>query len=176
MTVKQSCLTLATALLLSQLSVAYAAEEDTVQAVIPWEGQGEVHQVDTGTMMFLGSIEGVMYIESSSGDMNEAFVMCPMIQKLDIESGRTEAEAHCEITASPDDVAYAHLSCDGEIGNCRGSFTLIDGEGRFAGISGSGDLRVRSPMHALVSDLAAGATLRVSAGLAIVKDLGYRIQ
>ena len=45
----------------------------------------------------------------------------------------------------------------------------------FAGISGSGDLRVRSPIRALISDMGAGAMLRVGAGLAVIKDLKYRI-
>ena len=175
MTVKRSYLISAAALLLLQVSPVYAAEQDTVQAIIPWEAHGRVFQVDTSTMMFLGAVQGVMYIESSRGDMHEAFVMCPIIQKLVLETGKSEAVAHCEISASPDNVAYAELSCEGEVGNCQGTFTLIDGEGKFSGISGTGTLRVRSPMHALISDMAAGAELRVSSGLAVVKDLNYRI-
>jgi hypothetical protein len=56
----------------------HAAEQDTVQAIIPWEANGRVYQVDTGTMMFLGAFTGVMYIESSQGEMHEALVMCPI--------------------------------------------------------------------------------------------------
>jgi len=52
---------------------------------------------------------------------------------------------------------------------------LVDGEGKFAGISGTGKLRVRSPMHALIADMSAGAILRVSSGLVIINDLKYRI-
>ncbi len=175
MTVKRSYLISATAFLLMQVSPGYAAEQDTLQAIIPWDAQGRVFQVDTGTLMFLGAVQGVMYIESSRGDMHEAFVMCPIIQKLVLETGKTEGVAHCEISASPEDVVYAELSCSGELGNCQGTFTLIDGEGKFAGISGAGTLRVRSPMHALISDMAAGAVLRVASGLIVVKDLKYRI-
>lgn len=175
MTVKRSYLISAIAILLMNLSPLQAAEQDTVQAVIPWEAEGRVFQVDTNTMMFLGALEGIMYIESSRGEMHEAFVMCPIVQKLDIDSGKTEAEGHCEITASADDVVFAKMDCSGEIGSCQGSFKLTDGEGEFAGISGSGDLRVRSPIRTLVADMAAGAMLRVGAGLATIKDLKYRI-
>jgi hypothetical protein len=175
MIVKRSFLISAMPLLLLIFSPVHAAEQDTVQAIIPWEAEGRVFQVDTGTMMFLGAVKGVMYVESSRGEMHEAFVMCPIIQKFTLETGRTEAVAHCEISASGEDVAYAELSCNGEVGACEGTFTLIDGEGRFAGISGAGTLRVRSPMRALIADMAAGAVLRVASGLVIVKDLEYRI-
>ena len=172
--VKRSYLISAAAMLLN-VSAIHAAEQDIVQAIIPWEAEGRVFQVDTGTMMFLGAIRGVMYIESSRGEMHEAFVMCPLIQNLFRETGETDAVAHCEISASPENVAYAELSCSGEVGNCEGTFTLVDGEGQFAGISGTGSLRVRSPMHALIADLAADSILRVSSGLAVVRDLNYRI-
>lgn len=163
--------------LVLHLPLVQAAEEDTIQGYIPWEAEGQVYQVDTNTMMFLGSMKGVLYIESSQGEMHEAFIMCPIIQTLDIESGTTEATAHCELSAGPQDVLYARMSCDGELGGggCSGKFTLIDGEGRFAGISGEGDLKVRSPLRMLVAGMAAGATLRVGSGLAIIKDLKYRI-
>ena len=174
MTVLRIALPTAATLLLA-LSTAQAAEQDTVQAVIPWEAEGQVFQVDTGTMLFLGALEGIMYIESSRGDMHEAFVECPVMQELDMQSGKTEATGRCEITSSDASVAYAELTCKGEVGNCDGKIKLISGEGELAGISGSGNLRIRSPMRALIADLGSGAVLRVGAGLAVIKDLNYRI-
>jgi len=162
--------------LLALLSgLADAAEQGTVDAIIPWEAEGQVHQIDTKSLMFLGSLEGIMYIESSEGEMHEAFVMCPIIQTMDLESLTTKATAHCEISASPESVLYATLTCDGEPGGCAGKFTLVDGEGEFAGISGEGDLTVRSPMRMLIKDMAAGAILRIGSGLAVVRNLQYRI-
>ncbi len=175
MTVNRSYMTSAAVLLLVNFVPVNAAEQDTVQAIIPWEANGRVFQVDTSTIMFLGAFTGVMYIESSQGEMHEAFVMCPIIQKLNLKLSSSEAVGHCEISASPENVAYAELTCKGEVGNCDGTFTLIDGEGKFAGISGTGTLRVRSPMRALIIDMAAGAELRVASGLAIIKDLKYSI-
>lgn len=175
MTERTGNLAATVALLLLNISPVLAAEQDTIQAIIPWDAEGRVFQVDTGTMMFLGAMHGIMYVQSSRGEIHEAFVMCPVTQKLDIESGDTEATARCEITASADDVAYAELSCNGKVGDCNGTFELIDGEGKFAGISGSGKLRVRSPLSALVAGAAAGADIRIGSGLAVIKDLQYRI-
>ncbi len=175
MTVKRSYLISAAALLLVNFLPVHAAEQDTVQAMIPWEAEGRVFQVDTSTTMFFGAFTGVMYIESSRGEMHEAFVMCPIIQKLNLKMSNSEAVGHCEISASPENVAYAKLTCNGEVGSCNGTFTLIDGEGDFAGISGTGTLRVRSPMRALITNMAAGADLRIASGLAVIKDLEYSI-
>lgn len=175
MTVKRSFLTSVVALLLVSLLPVHAAEQDTVQAIIPWEASGRVFQVDTSTMMFLGAFTGVMYVESSQGEIHEAFVMCPIIQKLNLEKGNSEAVGHCEISASSEDVAFAELTCDGEVGSCNGAFTLIGGKGKFAGIAGTGALRVRSPMHALVTGMSSGADLRIASGLAVIKNLSYSI-
>jgi hypothetical protein len=175
MTVKRRYLISAAALLLLNFLPAHAAEQGTVQAIIPWAAEGRVFQTDTNTIMFLGAFTGVMYIESSQGEMHEAFVMCPIIQTLNLEMDSSEATGYCEISASPENVAYAKLSCNGEVGSCRGTFTLVDGEGEFSGISGSGTLQVRSPMRALITGMAAGADLRVASGLAVIKDLKYRI-
>jgi len=173
MTVKSISLLPLVAILLLAVSPARAADEGTVQAVIPWEAQGQVFQIDTRRIQFMGSLKGVMYVENAKGEMNEGFVQCPIIQIMDLDTGMTEAFGHCEITASPNDVVYAQLSCKGQVGDCNGKFVLMEGEGKFAGISGEGQLRVRSPIRALASDLGSGALLRVAAGLAVIKDLKY---
>ena len=112
MTMNRSSLISVAVLLLSMLLPVHAAEKDTVQAIIPWEASGRVFQVDTDTMLFLGAFTGVMYIESSEVEMHEAFVMCPIMQKVSLETSNSEAVGHCEISASPENVAYAELICD----------------------------------------------------------------
>jgi len=175
MTLKQIYLVPLVALLLLGLSPARAAEQDTIQAIIPWEGEGRVFQVDTSTVQFLGALKGVMYVENSRGEMHEGFVVCPVVQELDLETGSTQATGHCEITVSADDVVYAELTCNGKVGDCVGKFTLTGGEGKFTGVSGAGELKVRSPMHALITGMASGAVLRISSGLIVISDLKFRI-
>jgi len=175
MTVKQISLLPLVAILMLVLSPARAAEQGTVQAIIPWEGEGRIFQIDTRRLQFLGELEGVMYIENAKGELNEAYVQCPIVQMLDIEALISEAIGHCEITISPDDVVYAQLTCKGKPGNCAGKFILIDGEGKFVGISGEGRVRVRSPIRAVAGGLGSGDMVRVAAGLAVIKDLKYSV-
>lgn len=173
MTFKSISLLPLVAILLLAAMPLKAANQGTVQAVIPWEGEGRVFQIDSRRVQFMGALEGVMYIENSKGEMHEAFVQCPVVQMMDLETGVTEALGHCEITAGPEDVAYAQMSCKGQVGDCAGKFILIDGEGKFAGISGQGGLRVRSPLQALAGGLGSGDLVRIAAGLATIKDLKF---
>lgn len=175
MTVKQIFLLPLVAILLLVVAPARAAESGTVQAVIPWEGEGRIFQIDTKRLQFLGELEGVMYIENSKGELHEAYVQCPIVQVLDMEALVSEAEGHCEITISPEDVVYARLNCKGKPGDCAGKFVLIDGEGEFVGISGEGKVRVRSPIRAVAGGLGSGDLIRVAAGLAVIKDLKYNV-
>ena len=163
------------AILLLTITPAQAAKEGTVQAIIPWEGEGRVFNVGTNTLVFLGSLKGVMYIENAEGEMHEALVVCPILQEINLETGSTNAKGRCEITVSADSVVYAKLSCTGKPGECAGEFTLVEGEGEFTGITGSGKLSVRSPIRTLIADLPTGALIRVASGLAVIKDLNYSI-
>ena len=174
MTVKQFFLLPMLAIVLLAMPPAYAAE-GTVEAIVPWEGQGRVFSVSSNTVMFLGSLTGVMYLENVDGDMHEAFVVCPIVQEINMETGASVGNGRCEITQSADTVAYANISCKGRPGECAGVFTLIDGEGEWAGITGSGELSVRSPIRTLIADLPSGAVLRVASGLAVIKNLNYSI-
>lgn len=175
MTAKQIFMLPLVAILLLVLAPARAAESGTVQAIIPWEGEGRVFKIDTRRLQFLGELEGVMYIENAKGELHEAYVQCPIVQMLDIEALVSEAIGHCEITTSPNDVVYAQLTCKGKPGDCAGKFILIDGEGRFTGISGEGKVRVRSPIRAVAGGLGSGDMIRVAAGLAVIEDLKFSV-
>ena len=175
MTLKQIFLVPMAAIMLLTMTPAQAAKECTVQAIIPWEGEGRVFHVGTNSLMFLGSLKGVMYIESAKGEMHEGLVVCPIVQELNMETGATQASGRCEVTTGPDSVAYAQLTCEGKPGECAGKFTLVEGEGEFAGITGSGQLSVRSPIRTIIADLPTGAVLRVASGLAVIKNLNYSI-
>jgi hypothetical protein len=175
MTAKQIFLVPMVAILLLAVPPAYAAKEGMVQAIVPWEGEGRVFSVGPKTVMFLGSLTGVMYVENADGDMHEAFVVCPIVQEINMETGASEGSGRCEVTSSAETVAYAKLSCKGRPGECAGVFTLTGGEGEWADISGSGELSVRSPIRTLIADMPNGAVLRVASGLAVISNLKYSI-
>ena len=154
--------------------VTYAASS-TISAVIPWQGQGQIFPVATDKLRFLGSIEGIMYVETAEGDMNEAFVRCPIVQDIDATDGSTSASGNCVIVVSTEDTVFAEITCKGIEGLCSGEFKLTGGTGRFVGISGSGRMTVRSPVHALAADLSEGTVVHIAAGILQMPELKYSL-
>ncbi len=172
----KSAISLATAaLVLCGWATVSHAETSKVSAIIPWQGQGQLFPVAVDKLRFLGAFEGIMYVETAEGAMNEAFVRCPIVQDIDGASKRTSATGSCVITVSSEDVVFAEMSCEGVAGMCKGDFTLTSGTGRFAGISGSGKMTVRSPVHALAADLSQGTMIHAAAGLLRIPDLEVRL-
>ena len=147
------------------------AASSTVSAVIPWQGQGQIFPIGTGKLRFLGAIEGIMYVETADGEMDEAFVKCPIVQDIDTTNQTTSASGNCTIVASTEDAIFAELMCKGRAGLCSGEFKITGGTGRFAGISGSGKMVVRSPVHALAADLSDGTVLHVASGILLLPEL-----
>jgi UDP-N-acetylenolpyruvoylglucosamine reductase len=78
------------------------AESGSARAVIPWDGEGRVFQVGPSSVLFLGAFEGIIYVETASGSMDEGFVRCPAVQELDI------AVTLVLLTVEP---AWAGVSC-----------------------------------------------------------------
>ena len=167
-------LTVAVSFLCGWPGLALAAS-NTVSAIVPWQGQGQIFPVSTGGLRFLGSIEGIMYVETAEGEMNEALVRCPIVQDINASDGSTSVSGSCMIVVSPEDAVFADISCKGITGMCRGEMKLTSGTGRFAGISGSGSLTVRSPVHALVADLSDGTLVLAAAGILQLPQLTYSL-
>ncbi len=158
-------------LILGASTGAAVAETTTISAVIPWQAQGRVFQTGVGTAQFLGSLEGIMYVETAAGAMDEAFVRCPIVQAIDLVEGTSSATGKCVIVTSPEDTAYADIACEGVAGFCRGEFRFTGGAGRFEGIKGKGKMTARSPVHALASDLSGGVTIHAAAGILQMPEL-----
>ena len=106
-----------------------------------------------------------MYVETVEGEMNEAFVQCPIIQDIDRESQKNTVSGNCTIIVSMEDAVFAELTCEGERGLCRGKVELTGGKGRFNGVSGSSKMVVRSPVPALTAAQSDGTVLHVAAGI-----------
>ncbi len=147
------------------------AETSTISALIPWQGQGQIFPINSNELQFLGSLEGIMYVETAEGAMNEGFVRCPIVQTIDAVNQTTSATGNCVIAVATEDTVFAEISCEGIAGLCRGEFTITGGTGRFDGVSGSGRMTVRSPVHALAKDLSDGTVIHAAAGILQIPKL-----
>ena len=149
--------------------------EKTLKAIIPFEGEGTVYQIGPETMLFLGAFEGIIYVETAEGKLDEGFLRCPGSQTIDTNTGKTSGEGYCMITPSVGDVVYATWSCAGEVGGCKGDFKLTGGTGQYQGIGGSSKLVVRSALNTLIVGMSSGSAVREVTGLAILPELRYTL-
>ncbi len=170
---RRSLITVIPLLVMMIIPAAVQAEKSSLKAIIPWDGEGRVFRIGMDTMLFLGAFEGIMYVESAEGKLDEGFVVCPVKQTIDLKTKATTGSGYCMITASGGDTVFAEWSCSGKIGGCKGNFKLTGGSGQFKGITGSSKLIVRSPLSVLAGDMASGSIVRVASGIAILPDLTY---
>jgi len=152
-----------------------AMAEKSLKAIMPFEGEGTVYQIAPETMLFLGDFEGIIYVETAEGKLDEGFVRCPGSQTINMKTGKTSGEGYCMITPSAGDVVYATWSCRGEVGGCKGNFRLTSGTGQYEGIKGSSKLVVRSALNTLIVGMSSGSVIREATGIAILPELSYSI-
>ena len=153
-----------------------AAEEGTVGAMSPWEASGEVFQVSPGKLLFMGKFEGILYVENAEGRLDAALLLCPGSQTRDVRTGEAQGGGHCIITDAKGDRVFAEWSCSATTGKgCAGEMRLTGGTGAFEGITGGGELVVRTALSQLAADLRSGEVLSHAAGLAVWPKLTYRI-
>ena len=152
-----------------------SGEERTLKALMQWEGEGNVHSIGSNMMLFLGTMDGILYVENEKGEIDGAFVECPISQKINLKTGEATATGYCQITVSPEDVIFAELDCKGIIGDCSGQFRLVEGLGRFKGIRGGSDLRIRSVLGVLLKGMANGSVVKSGQGIALLPNLKFSI-
>jgi hypothetical protein len=172
---KSSLLSAAAGLALLGPAPGALAEPKEVSATIPWEGEGRVFRIGPTTLLFLGALKGIIYVEHTSGDVDEGFVECPVTQRLELKTKEIFGWGNCMITPSGGDTIFAEWTCAGVTGRCRGEFRLTGGTGKFEGITGSSEFLVRSPLRALATDMSSGTVLRVASGLAVLPKLTYEV-
>jgi len=154
----------------------YAAEEGTVKATSAWQGQGRFFQVGKDQALFVGSFEGTMYVETKTGALDAAKIICPGTVDINLKTGTQSGQGRCLITAANGDQVFAAWNCTGTHAvGCTGMFSLMDGTGRFNGIVGNGEFQVRSSLSDYATTVGSGSVQATSGGLATWPALTYRI-
>lgn len=157
-------------------SVASAqAEEVNLKILAPWEAAGRVFKVGPELLQFLGTFEGIMYIEEGQEKLDAAVFVCPATQEINMANSQTIAHGRCMITGSDGHAVYADFTCKGVVGACRGKFKITGGEGPFEGIQGSSDMSIRSALGAMAVDAKSGSVIQAAEGLAIWPNLKYTL-
>jgi len=150
------------------------AEEGTVSILAPWKAKGQVYKVGIKQTQFIGEFSGIMYVETGEGELDTAIFVCPAVQDVDYVNKKTQANGRCHIVAADGNI-FAQFDCTGVPGSCKGIFKLTGGTDRFEGITGSGEMNVRSALSTFMSDVASGDVVQTAEGLATWPALKYKI-
>jgi hypothetical protein len=124
-------------------------------------------------LQFIGTFEGIMYIEHGEGLLDAALFTCPSTQIIHVLSNQLEGHGFCTIESPTGDSVYAEFTCNGEPGSCTGQFTLTGGTGRLAGITGESDMIVRTALSGTAMNEATGGTVSAAKGLAIWPEMRF---
>jgi len=165
--------TTALATLALYLASPAIAEQGTAKILAPWEANGQLFQVAVDKLQFIGTFEGIMYIEHGEGLLDAALFTCPSTQIIHVLSNQLEGHGYCTIESPTGDYVYAEFNCDGEPGSCTGKFTLTGGTGRLAGITGESDVIVRTALSGTAINEATGGTVSAAKGLAIWPEMRF---
>ncbi|MEP5764478.1 MAG: hypothetical protein ABJ308_07785 [Halieaceae bacterium] len=169
---QNACLAL---LICASALLAQSVQAESAKAAVSWNGHGQVFQVSVSEQEFLGSMDGVMYIESSTGKLDEAFMECTVKLIMHRDDAKIRGHGNCMITESSTDTVFADYQCTGEIGACKGKFTLTGGSGRFEGISGGSRLIVRSPLRHIIAGTGSIENIAVKNGILLLPSLSYQL-
>jgi hypothetical protein len=157
------------------LPLPASAVEGTAKILAPWEANGQLFQVAVDKLQFIGTFEGIMYIEHGEGLLDAALFTCPSTQITEILSNASKAHGYCTIESPNGDFIYAEYTCDGQPGACTGTFVLTGGTGKLTGITGQSDLIVRTALSGTTIDQATGGTVSAAKGLAIWPEMRFEI-
>lgn len=161
------------AALVMPLGQAAVADQGTAKILAPWEANGQLFQVAIDKLQFIGTFEGIMYIEQGEGLLDAALFTCPSTQIIHVLSNQLEGHGFCTIESPTGDYIYAEFTCNGEPGSCRGTFTLTGGTGRLAGITGESNIIVRTALSGTAINEASGGTVSAAKGLAIWPEMRF---
>ena len=144
-------------------SLAGADQEHTVNAFAAWQGRGQMYATGPTRATFVGSLSGMVFVETDKGPQNAGLMICPAIVDVDTTNGTQEGKGRCTMVTEDGARAFGEIACKGvHLIGCDGNFTFTGGTDRFTGISGGGPVTIRGGFHEF--SLTAGNTINETAG------------
>ena len=137
------------------------AEEVRMSAFLVWDAEGHTVGTAPNIATFTGTLAGTLYVQTDEGPVETGIMVCPLVMDVGTEDGSQHGQGRCTFIANDkkENVAYSELSCSGVFTlGCRGHYKFIAGTGRFKGITGGGDVVLRSDQKQFAVGEATAAT------------------
>lgn len=154
---------------------ARAETQEKIDAIVAWTGNGTSYEVGSERAVFVGALSGPVYVQTEKGWVPSGTATCPMMIDVVTASAEQTAQGRCTIENPDGDMIYAEVTCRGvyRVG-CDGTMTLTGGSGAFEGISGSGEVTVRSERRSVVES-GHGTTQEDGVGIMVIEGLSYTL-
>lgn len=164
----------------SAITVSFAstasAQTKRIDVIAPVDGVGSVYKISDENAVFLGGVEGTLFVDDSGGELHTAAIVCPVNLEIELAGGKQSGDGHCIITGAQGDRIFAEWSCSGHhLKGCAGNFKITGGTGSFEGIKGNSRIKFRSAAHTLALDALAGEVTEAMRGLIEWEGLSYTI-
>ncbi len=151
------------------------AEETSSKILAPWQSKGQVFKVAPDKIKIVGFFEGIMYVNSRDLlEFDTAIFKCPGNEYINLKTREASINTDCIISRGDDRIAYATLTASGRAGQLRGEFVIVGGEGKWKGISGKGEIAIRTAMGEMALNKRTSAVINSSTGLAIWHSIKVR--
>jgi len=171
-----ACALLALALLFLPPARGAALEEKTVKATASWTGQGRFIPTGTDIVYFVGTLSGTVFVEDEGSILNGAKLLCLGTLEVQVPSAKQSGAGRCVVGDAKGNQVYAQWQCSGTHQvECKGPFTITGGSGRFKGITGQGELHLRSSIAEIAIGRPGVDNQETGAGLIEWPALRYRI-
>ncbi len=152
------------------------SEEQTVDAFSVWEAHGQMYKTGNNRGTFVGSLEGLMFVQTPEGPINAGTIVCPAMLEVNLEDGSQTGEGRCVITGDKGVQVFASWTCAGyHLLGCKGEFTLNGGTGKFAKVTGGGPFMVRTMNLEVLFSADESSTEEAAGGIAYWKGLRYEL-
>lgn len=157
------------------LLVPVFAEQGTIRATSPWEGDGYAFPIGNDRVYMVAVFTGTIFVEDAKGALHTGSIVCPATVEGDLKTMTKKGQGHCIITNDEGDRVFADYTCQGDMEGCRGPFTLTGGTGRFQGITGEGEMISRIQARNILVVEGFESARQHGEGIAIWPKLTYSI-
>ncbi len=91
------------------------SEEVKLKILGPWKAASRIFKVGPELLQFLGTFQGIMYIEDGKGDLDAAVFICPATQEINTTNSQTIAHGRCMITGTDGHAVFADFTTKGVV-------------------------------------------------------------
>jgi hypothetical protein len=134
-------------MLIASTSIAKGEAEETIRAFSVWQAHGGLQVFGSETNIYSATIIGRFYVDTGKGPIDAGTLSCPLLVRVKLSDRSQSGSGTCTISTRDGGQVFLNLTCIGiyRVG-CSGEATIVGGNDRFEGVTGTGKFTIRSDL------------------------------